>query len=164
MSFGASVRDSGSVPIAQGYIPGTGLVAAQSSTISNTDGSSNTSAPLVMHRAPGTVLNQASAAVIVSGNSADLAVGPYTEVAVDINITAVSGTTPTLQVFVDRKGIDGVYYPLWQSNSVTAIGQVSTAIGSGCTVAQSLGTVVRLRWVLTGTSPSFTLSASILGK
>ncbi|SRR6266699_6459131 len=165
MAFGASVKDSGSIPIAQGYVPGTGLTAAQSSSITNTDGSSNVSAPLTLHRAPGTVLNQASAAQTANGNSADLAVGPYTEVSVDVNITVVSGTAPTLTLFVDRKGLDGIYYPLWQTNAaITVVSQTSTSIGSGCVIAQSLGNTIRLRWVVTGTSPSFTFSASIVGK
>ena len=165
MAFGASVRDSGNVPIAQVYVPGVGFIALQGSSINNTDGSSNTSAAVCLQRAAGTVLNQASAAQTSNGNSADLAVGPYTEIAVDANITVVSGTaTPTLVLYIDRKGVDGIYYPLWQSPAQTAVAQVSASIGSGCVIEQSLGTTIRLRWVVTGTSPSFTFSCSIIGK
>ena len=166
MAFGSTPLDGSGTPIPLSceYVPGVGLVVLQGSSITNTDGSSNVSAPATFHRAPGTVLNQASAAKTATGNSADLAVGPYTELTVDINITAVSGTTPTIQVFIDRKGVDGIYYAIWQSVSQTAVSVMSTSIGAGCAITQSLGTTVQLRWVITGTTPSFTFSASLIGK
>jgi hypothetical protein len=110
------------------------------------------------------VLNQASGAQTASGNSADLSVGQYTELAVDANITAVVGVNPTLQFFLDRKGADNVYYPIWQSITFTATGQVSTSVGAGMSIAQSFGATVRLRWVIGGTTPSWTFSGSIVGK
>lgn len=165
MAFGSSITDVGLIPIAQTYVEGVGFVAMRGSLATNTDGSSNTCTAAVMQRATGTVLNQTSAALVASGNSSDLVVGPYTEVAVDINISAVSGTTPTAQFYIDRKGIDGNYYPLWtNTTAATIISQISTSIGSGCAVNHSLGSTIRLRWVLTGSSPSFTCTASILGK
>jgi hypothetical protein len=164
MAFGVSIKDSGLIPIAQTYVEGVGFVAMRGSIIQITDGSSNVSAAAVFQRAAGTVLNQASAALTASGNSADLVVGPYTQISVDVNITVITGTTPTLVLSVERKGVDGIYYPLWLSSSVTTVSMVSTSIGSGCVIAQSLGTTIRLRWVITGTTPSFTLSASLIGK
>ncbi len=164
MAFGSSIRDSGNVPIAQTYVPGVGFVALQGSVITNTDGSSNQSAAAVFQEASASLLNQVSAAQTTNGNSADLAVTAYGEVSVDINITVISGTvTPTAVFYVDRKGVDGIYYPLWQSPPQTAVAMVSTSIGPGCAIAQSIGTVIRLRWVITGTSPSFTFSASLIG-
>lgn len=47
MSFGNLVKDSSGIPIAQGYIPGTGFQGLQSSLVKNTDGSSNASAASV---------------------------------------------------------------------------------------------------------------------
>jgi hypothetical protein len=112
-----------------------------------------------------TVLNQASATQTANGNSADLSVGQYTELTVDCNITAVTGVNPTLQFFLDRKGADNVYYPIWQSLTFTAIGQVSTSIGSGMSIAQGFGSTVRLRWVIGGGGgQSFIFSSSIIGK
>ena len=83
-----------------------------------------------------TSLNQALAAQTVNGNSADLAVGQFTELTIDCNITAVAGINPTLQFFLDRKGADAVYYPIWQSVTFTTTGQVSTSVGAGMTIAQ----------------------------
>jgi hypothetical protein len=116
-------------------------------------------------RAAATVLNQASASQTTSGNSADLTVGSYAELTVDCNITAVSGTLPTVQFFLDRKGSDTIYYPVWQSVTVISAGQVSTSIGAGMSIAQGFGNIVRLRWVIGGSGgPSVTFSASIVGK
>lgn len=111
-----------------------------------------------------TALNQASGAQTVNGNTADLSVGQYTELTVDCNITAVAGTNPTLQFFLDRKGADNIYYPIWQSIVVVAPTQISTSVGAGMSIAQGFGSTVRLRWVIGGTTASFTFSSSILGK
>ncbi len=115
-----------------------------------------------------TVLNQASAAQTANGNSGDLIVGPYTEISIDINITADSGTSQTIQFFWERKGADGNYYPLWQtsvlSSSISTPYQISTSVGAGMAYNQSLGSTGRLRWVIAGTTPSFTFSASVIGK
>jgi hypothetical protein len=112
-----------------------------------------------------TVLNQASAAQTASGNSADLVVGQFIELAVDCNVTAVSGTNPTLQIFLERKGADGVYYPVWQSITITSAStQLCTSIGAGMSIAQGFGSTVRLRWVIGGTNASWTFSCSIVGK
>jgi hypothetical protein len=111
-----------------------------------------------------TVLNQASSVQTASGNSADLSVGQYTELAVDANITAVAGGNPTLQFFLDRKGADNVYYPIWQSVTYTTTSQVSASVGAGMSIAQSFGSTVRLRWVIGGTVPGWTFSGSIVAK
>jgi hypothetical protein len=110
-----------------------------------------------------TVLNLASAAHTVSGDAGDLDVSKYRRIAVDINITAVSGTSPTIQFFVDRKDANGIYYNLWTDSSVNATGQRSVTIGPFATITQSLGSTVKLRWTIAGTSPSFTFSASVIG-
>lgn len=110
------------------------------------------------------LLNQASAAQTANGNSADLPVGTFDQLAVDVNVTAVSGTTPSMTLSVQRKGADGVYYPLWTSAAITAVGVTSTDIGPGLTVAKSIAGLVRLVWTITGTTPSFTFSASIIAK
>jgi hypothetical protein len=112
------------------------------------------------------VYTLASALQNANGNSADLAVGPYTEIGLDITTTAQAGTNPTLQLFWERKGADGLYYILWQSAVLTvAANTLSTSIGAGMAYNQSLGITGRLRWVIGGSAgPSFTFSASVLGK
>jgi hypothetical protein len=100
----------------------------------------------------------------VGGSSAGLPSSELSRAAVDMQVTAVSGVGPSLRVFVDRMGSDGVWYPIWSSSAMTAVGTLSTTIGQGMTVGQSLAAQVRFRWEISGTSAAFTFSASMVGK
>ncbi len=84
--------------------------------------------------------------------------------AVDVNVTAASGTSPTLAFFLERQGADGVWYPVWSPAAVTAPGQLSTSVGPGCATAEVLTGSIRLRWTVGGTTPSFTFSASVVAR
>lgn len=119
----------------------------------------NTQAPSIYALPPGTVLS-------ASGNSPDLQVGSYSELALDVTTTAQAGTNPTLQLFIDRKSTDGNYYTIWQSAVLTlAANVVSTSLGVGMSYNVSFGHICRLRWVLGGSAgPSYTGSVSIVGK
>lgn len=121
---------------------------------------------LQVKRSAVAVYSLASAATTSSSNSGDLAVGAYTEIALDINTTAQTGTNPTVQFFYERKAADGLYYVLWQSSVLTAAANtLSTSIGAGMAYSQSLGVTGRLRWVIGGTAtPGYTFSANIQGK
>jgi hypothetical protein len=110
------------------------------------------------------LLAQTSAAHTVSGNSGDLICDQYQELAVDVNVTAVTGTNPSMTLSIQRKGADGVYYPIWTSSAITAPGVTSVSIGPGLAQAASIGDIVLLVWTITGTTPSFTFSASIIAK
>lgn len=105
-------------------------------------------------------------ATVGSGNSGDITIGPYTEVGVDITTTAQAGTSPTITFFWERKGVDGTYYPLWQSAVYTAASNtISTSIGAGMAYPQSLGSIGRLRWVVGGTAtPTWTFTPNVYGK
>lgn len=167
MAFGSTPKDNAGIPIGEVYVPGTGFAALAGSVITNTDGSSNLSAPAVFHHATGTVLLLVSTAYTAGGTNGPLVVGPYAELAVDVNITAKTGTTPTIQFFVDRIGADSIAYNIWSSNVVnnTAPTQVSTSIGSGFSTNQSFGSTIQFRWVIGGSaSPGYTYSVSIIGK
>ncbi len=112
------------------------------------------------------VYSLASTATTSSSNSGDLTVGPYTEISLDINTTAQTGTNPTVQFTYSRKGADGIYYALWQSAVLTvAANTLSTSIGAGVAYNQSLGSTGQLKWVIGGSAtPGFTFSANISGK
>src|SRR5437762_12628892 len=106
-----------------------------------------------------TLYTHASVQETANGNSGDVDASNYTELAVDINITGNQGSSPTIQYFVDRKGADGVYYPIWQSAVQNAASAVSTSIGAGLAYSQSF-TTVQFRWVIGGSStPGFAVSA-----
>lgn len=103
-----------------------------------------------------------AAAATASGNSGDLNVSEAAEVCVDVSVTALSGTSPQIQFTWERKGSDGVYYPLWTSAAFTAPGTASITFGPGAGVPQAVGLTGRLSWAVTGTSPSVTFSASVI--
>ena len=107
---------------------------------------------------------QASEAVTASGQTAALEVGPLTTLAVDVNVSAASGTTPTLDLYVDRLGADGIWYQIWHGTQVTGAGQTSTSIGPSCATNNVVTSTVRFRWVVGGTTPSFTFSCSIVAR
>lgn len=113
-----------------------------------------------------TIWTQASTLITASSNSGVLSVGNYVEIAVDINITGKQGSSPTIQFFIDRLGVDGIYYPLWQSNTQSSSpAQVSTSIGAGLAISQSFGGTVQFRWSIGGSSsPGWTYSVSLIGK
>lgn len=96
-----------------------------------------------------------------SGSSGDLAVSALREVGIDITTTATSGGT--IQFFWERKGIDGIYYPLWQSAVLSAAANIlSTSVGPGLAFAQSLGLTGRLRWSIS--AGTWTFTPNVYGK
>jgi hypothetical protein len=109
-----------------------------------------------------TLLNSAGAQT-ASGNSGPLDAQGVTAIAVDVNITVVSGTTPSMVLTVERLGADGIWYPIATSPAQTAAGKWSVSVGPGESAAE-LSDAIRLAWAITGTTPSFTFSASIVGR
>jgi hypothetical protein len=76
----------------------------------------------------------------------------HTEAVLFVDVTAVSGTTPSLTIVVETSW-DGATW--WTHTSLTAI----TATGKVRQTLQFLGTFLRLNDTITGTTPSFTFSA-----
>ena len=99
----------------------------------------------------------ASAPVTASGSTGWFDAVNVDEVTVGVDVTAVSGTAPSAQFALDVLGADGNAYTLWTSAAVTAAGEVAAVVNIGAAGA------VRLRWAITGTTPSFTFSASLEG-
>lgn len=75
-----------------------------------------------------------------------------------IDITAVSGTTPTID-FVVQTRIAGI----WVALPNVTIAQ-KTTVTSFATALTNTGKEIRLSWTVGGTSPSFTFSSTYLGK
>lgn len=165
MAFGTVPMSSDPVPIAEVAVPGTvNLVALRGTTATVTDGNGNTSAAVAAGWFTKDVYARASAVATSSNNSGDLPVDSFSELALDINITAVSGTTPTIQFIMERKGNDNNYYQIYASASINSNQAISTSLGAGMAQSVSFGTTARLRWVIGGTTPSFTFSVSLIGK
>lgn len=116
--------------------------------------------PLLLSVATSTLFSAPQAAV-GSGSSGDLSVSALREVGIDITTTATSGGT--IQFFWERKGLDGIYYPLWQSAVLSAAANtLSTSVGPGLAFAQSLGLIGRLRWVIS--AGTWTFTPNVYGK
>ncbi len=112
----------------------------------------------------GALLAVPSTVVTASGGGTPFQALAYATAAVDVNVTAATGTSPTLDLYLDRQGADGVWYNVWHPTQITAAGAASTSVGPGCATGEVLTGYLRLRWVVGGTTPSFTFSASVVGR
>lgn len=119
---------------------------------------------LNIERASTTLLVTPSAVYSAGGVSAAIDSAKLSEIALDVNLTEQTGVGTSLRVLVDRQSADGLWYPMYASAQITAPGTVSTSIGRGLAVAQSLAGMVRFRWEVAGTNPTVTFSVSMIGK
>lgn len=95
----------------------------------------------------------ASAARTASGNSGLIAgYGPAKSLRVQLDVTAVSGTSPSATVLVEDT-LDGTTY--------NTIGTFAAKTAAGREVINITGLFsdnIRVTWTITGTTPSFTFS------
>jgi hypothetical protein len=76
-----------------------------------------------------------------------------------LDVTAVSGTSPTLDVYVEAKDqLSSKYKVVWQQTGITGTGTFWSDV---LTLPYKY---VRVRWVIGGTSPSFTFSVGLEAK
>lgn len=102
----------------------------------------------------------ASQAETANGNSATFDVSANFEGLLVVDITAVAGTSPTANFYFETLDfLSGKYVTV---PSVTIAQQ--TAVGTVVAAATNFGERVRLRWVLGGTTPSFTFTAGFTAK
>jgi hypothetical protein len=94
-----------------------------------------------------------SGTVTSNGNTADVDVSTVSALELLLKVTGVSGTNPSLSVYVEGKfETTGDYKPLvWQE------GITSTGVWF-FTITQLIFRYLRVRWVVGGTSPSFTFT------
>lgn len=96
--------------------------------------------------------------ITTSGTSASFTISPaLNEVIVSIDVTAVSGTNPECDFYVDESPDGGT---TWQPVGIGA--PVARAAGVQTFIAHvgAMLATARLRWVVSGTTPSFTVSAT----
>ncbi len=100
-----------------------------------------------------------SAARTTSAQSGAIDVGDYIEGLLLINITAASGTTPSMTLKVQAyDDANAVWYDL--PDSIAA----QTAVGKVLVRLANFGEQIRLDYAITGTTPSFTFSAQFVAK
>jgi len=96
----------------------------------------------------------ASGARTTSGDTKEhpVVVGDFNEINVFLDVTAVSGTSPTLDVkIVTLDPVSGKWFPLITFDTVTTVDK-------GMAYAQGIGAKIAVEWTIGGTAPSFTFS------
>lgn len=97
-----------------------------------------------------------SGAKTASGNTADIEVGRFIAGEVCLDVTAVSGTTPTLDFYLEGKNqLSGKYKVIWSQTGISAVGTFWSP-----TITTLAFRYIRARWVVGGSAPSFTFSVS----
>jgi hypothetical protein len=96
-----------------------------------------------------------SAARTASGNSGPLALSDTSVLDLEVNVSAVSGTSPSMTLSVLWSD-DGTNFgaPDGGGDTFTAI----TAAGTVVKQVQVKGLYAQIAWAITGTTPSFTFS------
>lgn len=95
----------------------------------------------------------ASAARTATGNSAVLpGYGPAQTLRAQLNVTAASGDTPTLDVLIEDT-LDGTTF-----NTVGTFAQKVTTGREVINITTPFSDRLRVRWTLGGTDPSFTFA------
>lgn len=113
----------------------------------------------------------AQGAIIANGSQV-VNTSEYRVLSFHANVTgAPTGTSPTLNLYIDQSFDGGLS---WQQlvelgpNPINTSGDWIGSIGPGCTsnysMAGDFGDMVRFRWALGGTNPSFNLGIFAVGK
>lgn len=96
----------------------------------------------------------ASAARTVSGDSGALGgYGIASTLRAQLNVSAASGTTPTLNVLIEDSVDGGVTW-----NTVGTFAQKTAAGREVINVTTPFTALLRVRWTIAGTTPSFTFA------
>jgi hypothetical protein len=105
------------------------------------------------------VIAVASGVRTTSANSGPLSgFGDWSKFRAQLNVSAASGTTPTLDVVIEDT-VDGTNW-----NTVATFTQ-KTAVGVQAVDITGLFTdQIRVRWTIGGTTPSFTFDVKLYGK
>lgn len=103
----------------------------------------------------------ASAARTVTGNSAALAVAPALgQLVLGVNVTAASGTTPSMTLSVEWSHDGGATWSQADpADTFTAITAAAVKVKSFAVKSD----VYRIVWTITGTTPSFTFAMTQYG-
>ena len=92
-----------------------------------------------------------SGTVTSSGNTLDIDLSIYSAAELELKVASVSGTSPTLDVYIEGKfEATGDYKTLASQTEITGTGTWFF------TVNPLIFRYIRIRWVIGGTSPSFT--------
>lgn len=97
----------------------------------------------------------ASAARTTTGTSATQGIVSDDNLTIGVNVTTVSGTSPSLALSVEWS-LDGT---VWSTGETPTTFAAITAVKSAMLRTPALAPYYRLKWTITGTTPSFTFEA-----
>lgn len=100
----------------------------------------------------------ASAARTASGSTALTGLGPAESLRVQLNVTAASGTSPTLNVVVEDT-LDGTNY-----NTIGTFAQRVAAGREVINITTPFADLGRVSWTIGGTTPSFTFDVQVFAQ
>lgn len=93
--------------------------------------------------------------VTFSSSSYDIDLSDVSALEIELKVTSVSGTNPSLSVYIEGKfESTGDYKPLAYQTNITTTGIWYF------TITQLAFRYVRIRWVVSGTNPSFTFTVT----
>lgn len=101
---------------------------------------------------------KASAATTTTGNTAGFPTGYQNSVDIFVDITAVSGTTPSMTVTVEWSNDNATWFASDPADTFTA----ATAAQKRVKEFTVKGQYARLAYTISGTTPSFTWAATAL--
>lgn len=126
--------------------------------LKNTDGIKKIADPISLAYANLVILNNSARST--SGTSTEITVGNYREASFFLNVTSVSGTSPTLDVVIQTKDpASGEWFDIVTFNRATGITKehkFDKSVG--------FGSVIRARYTIGGTGASFTFSVGAVVK
>lgn len=115
----------------------------------------------------------ASSTETSSSNSSDYDTEGIKDAIIFLDITAASGTSPTLDIDIKGKDpVGGDYTTLCSFAQKSSTGEAIVALGTGASNTgetddaweNPLPKTIRAEWTIGGTNPSFTFSLGISGK
>lgn len=101
----------------------------------------------------------ASAARTATGQTSGVDLGPFDESIVLLNVTAASGTGPTLDVKIQTSDDNSDWYDLGSSFS-----QITAVSKPAALKLTNFGKYIRAVYTIGGTSPSFTFTIKLVSK
>lgn len=92
----------------------------------------------------------------------DISVPNFRELAIDIDLTAITGTS--VAFIVERKDANGHYWTIASPSALTGAGTaVNLDLGVGASTNKAFGTIIRIRWTSTAVTVG-TADFSVIGK
>lgn len=101
---------------------------------------------------------QQSTTIVAAGTSGPIAVPQsIRRLMFNINVTATAGAG-ALTVVIEALDATGTWYPIYSPTAFSTVADTSQAIGPGMPTNTVVTDTIRVRWTITGTSVTCTMS------